>query len=139
MDFESILHTRIPDLRVDRLVEVAWPVFERGCLETCMATPSLADEPEQRAGDDWRLMGQERYLQRAKLVHRRYEPSSESWEHDHCAFCQRKFSATEAEGPDTLASGYTTTAEHEQGAGYHWVCETCFADFADRFGWETVP
>jgi hypothetical protein len=87
------------------------------------------------SSDDWRLMGQERYLQGARLVHRTYEPYSESWEHDHCAFCQRKLAAADAGIPSTLAGGYTTTAEHEQGAGYHWVCDECFADFAERFEW----
>ena len=28
-----------------------------------------------------------------------------------------------AEHPDVLTEGYTTTASHEQGADYHWICK----------------
>ena len=90
----------------------------------------MTGETGNPPSDDWRLMGQERYLQGAKLVHRPYEPYSESWEHDHCAFCQRKLMAGDV--------GYTTTAEHPQGAGYHWICDDCYADFAKRFGWTII-
>ena len=40
--------------------------------------------------------------------------------------------------PDVLTEGYTTTAEHPRGAGYHWICKSCFDDFAERFAWRTV-
>ena len=83
-------------------------------------------------------MGQERYLQGAELQLRDYTPYSESWEHDHCEFCQRTFMAAGAGDPEALARGYTTTAEHARGAGYYWVCEPCFTDFAERFGWRVV-
>ncbi len=39
---------------------------------------------------------------------------------------------------DTLTEGYTTTADHERGDGYHWICPTCFDDFAERFEWRVV-
>jgi hypothetical protein len=42
------------------------------------------------------------------------------------------------EDPSILAEGYATTAEHPDGAGYHWVCDTCFRDFSERFGWRVV-
>ena len=41
--------------------------------------------------DDWRLMGQEGYLQGAVFVRKPYKEWSASWEHDHCDFCQSKF------------------------------------------------
>jgi hypothetical protein len=85
--------------------------------------------------DDWRLMGQERYLQGATLELRDYEARSDSWEHDHCEFCQRTFLPAAIGDPGARTRGYTTTAEHARGAGYYWVCEDCFADFATRFGW----
>ena len=93
--------------------------------------------PEQSGNPDtdWRLMGQERYLEGAALELRDYEAYSETWEHDHCAFCQRKFLPASVGDPGARSRGYTTTAEHERGAGYYWVCEECFADFAERFGW----
>jgi hypothetical protein len=40
--------------------------------------------------------------------------------------------------PDALTEGYTTTAEHEHGDGYHWICPSCFNDFAERFEWRVV-
>lgn len=94
------------------------------------------------ADDDWRLRGQERYLQGAALRsgpwHR--PPSNPNWDHDHCAFCWTTF--MEAGDPhakaDTLTEGYTTTAEHPHGDGYHWICPTCFRDFAERFEWRLV-
>ena len=86
-------------------------------------------------GDDGRLMGQVRYLQGATLELRDYVAYSASWEHDHCAFCQRKFLPAGSGDPGARTRGYATTDEHERGAGYYWVCEGCFADFAARFDW----
>ena len=40
---------------------------------------------------DWRLQGQEKYLQGATLLRKRYKAWSEDWEHDHCEFCWAKF------------------------------------------------
>ncbi len=87
---------------------------------------------------DWRLMGQERYLRGAALELRDYERRSDSWEHDHCEFCQRKFMTAGSGDPGARTHGYTTTDDHERGAGYYWICEDCFADFADRFGWQVA-
>jgi hypothetical protein len=96
------------------------------------------------AEDDWRLTGQEAYLQGALFVRKPYRAYSEKWEHDHCAFCWAKFmdptfsaehrGQVEAE-PEILTEGYATTDEHRQGAGYHWVCPRCYDDFKERFDW----
>ena len=68
--------------------------------------------------------------------------------HDHCEFCWAKFMDPKyseayrrhiAEHPDVLTEGYTTTASHERGAVYHWICKSCFDDFAERFHWRVVP
>lgn len=97
--------------------------------------------------DDWRLTDQEHYLRGASLVRKRYRAWSESWDHEHCAFCWATFVDPDlseanrravAGHADILAEGYTTTAEHEHGADYHWICEACFADFAERFRWRLV-
>ena len=97
---------------------------------------------------DWRLTNQESYLQGAELIYKRYRARSETWEHEHCAFCWGKlmdpdFSETHrqhiAEHPDVLTEGYTTLASHKQGADYHWICKPCFDDFAERFQWRVVP
>jgi hypothetical protein len=93
-------------------------------------------------------MGQESYLPAGTaLVLKRYRVYSDSWEHDHCAFCTAKFmdaNFSEAhrhfaeEHPEVLAEGYTTTDEHSQGAEYHWVCPRCFEDFAEEFHWRLI-
>ncbi|MBE5811505.1 MAG: hypothetical protein E7318_11320 [Clostridiales bacterium] len=46
-------------------------------------------------------------------------------DHDHCAFCWDKF----AEYNGCLQEGYCTEA------GNNWICEACFNDFRERFGW----
>ena len=78
---------------------------------------------------DWRLQGQERYLRGATLVRRRYRRYAEnaSWDHDHCEFCWAKFMVEDY--PDVLHEGYCTEDE------YRWICEQCFNDFRDHFGW----
>lgn len=75
--------------------------------------------------DDWRLMGQEKYLMRVTVYRRRWKAPSAEWDHDHCTFCWAKF----MEAPDALREGYTTAE------GEHWICLRCFKDFRDRFGW----
>jgi hypothetical protein len=81
---------------------------------------------------DWRLQGQERYLQGVALVRRRYHrpASNPNWDHDHCEFCMAKFMVEDV--PDVLHEGYVTTSK------WHWICETCFQDFQQMFGWQVV-
>jgi len=81
------------------------------------------------AADDWRLTNQDAYLRAATLFLRRWFTHRPEWDHDHCEFCRAKFSD---EGPDALREGYCTTD------GYHWICEPCFNDFRDRFGWSVA-
>jgi hypothetical protein len=78
--------------------------------------------------DDWRLMGQERYLSGAEFRRAAWSPHKEGWDHDHCAFCQGEFSAEKSHHVDYTAGFVTTDGRHE------WVCATCFEDFKDRFG-----
>ena len=72
---------------------------------------------ERDALDDWRLGDQERYLQGAALVWKRYRARSESWDHDHCKLCWAKLMDPElseahrrwvADSADILVEGYTT-------------------------------
>lgn len=77
--------------------------------------------------DDWRLSGQEGYLAGAALRWKSWSPRSQEWDHDHCVFCQAKFAQLGV--PDELHAGFTTTDD------YHWICETCFGDFKERFQW----
>lgn len=76
---------------------------------------------------DWRLNGQENYLAGAVLFYRAWRQSRPNWDHDHCAFCGVKFAAFEGAG--ILHEGWTTDDE------YHWICDTCFRDFRERFDW----
>jgi len=82
--------------------------------------------------DDWRLQGQDRYLQGVTLVRRPYRRYSKNpnWDHDHCEFCGAKFMLGDL--PDVLHEGYATIDD------YHWICETCFEDFRERFAWQVV-
>jgi hypothetical protein len=78
---------------------------------------------------DWRLHGQEAFLKGATLVRRDARLSSQHprWELDHCVFCSAKFSVDES---DQTHAGYATPDD------WWWICETCFRDFRDRFGWK---
>ena len=78
--------------------------------------------------DDWRLNGQEKYLQCKTLYFRKWVAPQKDWDHDHCAFCWEKFSNY----PDTLHEGYAT---HDR---YHWICPECFHDFKTIFQWEVI-
>lgn len=76
--------------------------------------------------DDWRRQGQEKYLTGVRLIFRDYYPYRPGWDHDHCEFCGEKFSLNEGD----LKKGYSTED------GYHWICDQCFVDFKDEFGWQ---
>jgi hypothetical protein len=99
------------------------------------------------ADEDWRLTGQEEYLQGATLLRKRYRAWSAEWDHDHCEFCWAKFrdpmlSSEEAqiltERPGYLTEGYAVVGRRPDGAertDYWWVCPACVKDFAERFEW----
>jgi hypothetical protein len=79
--------------------------------------------------DDWRITFQDKYLKNAEVEKRKYRPPNKLWDHDHCAFCWEKFSRH----PDDLHEGYCTLDE------YYWICESCFADFQEKFHWKVQP
>lgn len=81
--------------------------------------------------DDWRLMGQQRYLTGVVLHRARWARTREGWDHDHCEFCTRKI-WDRASGNDEADVGFTTADD------YHWICDNCFADFRDQFGWSVA-
>jgi hypothetical protein len=89
--------------------------------------------------DDWRLTNQENYLTGVTLQWSRWTQRRPDWDHDHCEFCFAKFMEApepetlkliEADDSEILQWGYTTSDR------YRWICETCFQDFRDRFGWQ---
>jgi hypothetical protein len=78
--------------------------------------------------DDWRLMGQERYLHGAVVRWAPWWPIREGWDHDHCEFCKVHLADHLLEDdPDTQLEGFVTED------GLHWICRLCFEDFRDRF------
>lgn len=76
---------------------------------------------------DWRLDGQETYLKGTLLVRRQWRETRPGWDHDHCEFCGVKFGDERI--ADALHEGWTTLD------GYRWICDECYRDFKDRFGW----
>jgi hypothetical protein len=78
--------------------------------------------------DDWRRQGQDRFLKGRRWSLQTYQAYREEWDHDHCEFCGAKFSLAD----EDLHRGYVTDDS------YHWVCESCFADFRDEMGWMVV-
>lgn len=79
---------------------------------------------------DWRLQGQERYLQGKAWKRQPYQPYREGWDHDHCEMCATKLAL---EGmPDAIHDGWSTDD------GYHWVCPPCFEDFRASFAWSVA-
>ena len=79
---------------------------------------------------EWRLQNQERYLTGVTLVRRTWTQTRDHWDHDHCEFCWAKFAGDNI--PDALREGWTTADE------YRWICDTCFNDFRERFGWTVI-
>ena len=81
--------------------------------------------------DDWRLTGQERFLQGRTWTFKAYRKSRPDWDHDHCNFCQAKF--IEPGTQDVLSEGFSTQDD------YYWICRGCFDDFKVRFDWSEEP
>ena len=80
--------------------------------------------------DDWRLQGQENYLKRITLIYQNYGQfkENENWDHDHCEFCNCKFSLVM--NSETLQEGYSTEDN------YRWICKKCYEDFHEMFEWK---
>jgi hypothetical protein len=94
-----------------------------------------------RMEEDWRLMGQERFLQGAAFRHKPYRAWRDDWEHDHCAFCTRELveKGASSDDPDAQTEGYAAIGRGPRGEDdYHWVCDDCFGDFRDRWEWTVV-
>ena len=86
------------------------------------------------------------HLRGATLVCEDYRTRQGATEHDLCEVCRGRFmERSEARLLDRsqyLAArtyGYTTTDEHEHGAGAHWVCAPCFDALHVSYGWRAPP
>jgi len=77
---------------------------------------------------DWRLQDQEDYLMNKSLIFTRYEKYRDDWDHDHCEFCNAKFSTYEGD----LHDGYATVEK------YYWICQECYHDFKSIFNWKLI-
>jgi hypothetical protein len=85
--------------------------------------------------NQWRIDNAS-HLKGLRLQRRRYTRWSESWDHDHCAACWAKFS--EFEGLENQHAGYATRDDYPKGAGYEWVCQSCFEDLKEDMRWSDV-
>ncbi len=74
---------------------------------------------------DWRLTNQMNYLYKKSLKKGSFKPYRKGWEHEHCAFCSEKIDSS-------ISLAYSTEDK------YHWICQGCFNDFKDMFGWKII-
>ena len=81
---------------------------------------------------DWRLQGQEDFLQGRRLRRSRWWPYRPGWDHDHCEFCWADFGAAKSDHIE-FDGGYVTAEDN-----YHWICTPCFEDFHEQFEWTVV-
>ena len=81
---------------------------------------------------DPRLYGHTKRRWKGVTLHRRrYFLWREDWDHDHCEFCWKTLLIPGAPlQPDEVTEGWTTDDE------YSWICDACFKDFHERFGWK---
>lgn len=82
---------------------------------------------------DWRLENAA-FLRGATFARRRWRAPRQDWDHDHCAACWAKLA--EFGGPEVHREGYATTADHEQGEAYYWICPPCFLDLQEKLQWQ---
>ena len=80
--------------------------------------------------DDWRLMGQEKYLQGVtvkKVQPKKYVVGKNSHLfHTHCEFCTNTITG------DSSEECFVTLDNR------HWICKTCFDDFDKQFSWKVI-
>ena len=67
------------------------PRLRRGLVPRRLRLREVVSVFAMAQDSDWRLQGQERQLQGAVLLHRRYHRRSPTSDHDHCEFCWAKF------------------------------------------------
>jgi len=115
-----------------RVVHQSDELDQYGWAEATGQQAATFGEDETTVEDDWRLTGQEDYLNGVTLIHRKYRQNKDNpeWDHDHCEFCMAKFCLRVGEG--SLQEGYATEDE------YYWICCECFDSFKDRFGWKVI-
>lgn len=90
--------------------------------------------------DDWRLQGQEVYLQGASFRFKNFVEWDEGWDHEHCSFCWAKFmdKRNMKASSDCLHEGYASLASEDFREDYYWICSDCFDDFREQFQWKLI-
>ena len=97
------------------------------------------------AADDWRRGWHVRNLEGLRLTWKRFQAYSATWEHEHCAFCWKKF-LDESYSPamrdhlqrpesEDIAFGFTNLGRDDLPAGTYWICRACFDDFLEELEW----
>lgn len=81
--------------------------------------------------NDWRLRGQEDYMQEMEFQYIKFCSKGGSL-HTHCEFCWHKFMEGSEGIKDCSPYGYCSLNEK------YWVCKECFEDFKDIFHWKFV-
>jgi hypothetical protein len=89
--------------------------------------------------NDWRLTNPAAWLTGATLTYGGFRQTSVDYDHAHCEFCMAKFMDPEYRAihgyeipVDVLTEGY-----HSED-GFRWICNGCFEDFHEMFGWRTL-
>lgn len=82
--------------------------------------------------NDWRLMGQEDYMQGYEFKYIKFKSQYYKSLHTHCEFCWHKFMENSEGVEDCPSYGYCTLDN------MYWVCEDCFGDFREMFHWKLV-
>lgn len=87
--------------------------------------------------NDWRNRGQEDYLMNVELRKKSFHANSPNStddprkynDHEHCDFCFKKIMENCGGMIDCDVDGYCTIDEKT------WICNDCFNEFRNEFGW----
>ena len=82
--------------------------------------------------NDWRLRGQEEYLQNQIFQYKQFVGLPGKSLHAHCEFCWHKFMVNPDGVNDCSQQGYCSAD------GKYWVCEECFEDFREKLHWRLM-
>lgn len=77
--------------------------------------------------NDWRLVNQENFLMRKNVVKAHFFETADC-DHTHCVFCWEKIGKQR----NMLNTAYRIVG------GNWWICEKCFTDFKEHFGFQII-
>ena len=78
------------------------------------------------------------FLRGTHFSRQRFASTPDS-DHAHCECCWAKFMAPDVaeSDPAIQREGYTATIDSGNGPVVYWVCDDCFSDLAEPFGWRS--